>query len=186
MSQSRAAQPVTPLTSTPGKAPCTAVSGILCEKWAHFAYSVAPHEPIYGVTCWCRACAVQWGCWINFHPGLAWGRSRSTFFVWGLTTAAKPPSSTNSNRLMWVYWWIFAWGFSDSLLAACFQHSNLLGPFSQEWKHVSQVKAMIFACALSFLTLSSSLVFFLLLAQTQTQEIVPTIGFNVEKFKSSR
>ncbi|XP_056890420.1 ADP-ribosylation factor-like protein 6 isoform X1 [Takifugu flavidus] len=36
--------------------------------------------------------------------------------------------------------------------------SNLLGPFSEEWKHVSQ---------------------------TQTQEIVPTIGFNIEKFKSS-
>ncbi|XP_054642678.1 ADP-ribosylation factor-like protein 6 isoform X4 [Dunckerocampus dactyliophorus] len=37
-------------------------------------------------------------------------------------------------------------------------NSNLLGPFSEEWKHVSQ---------------------------TQAQEIVPTIGFNIEKFKSS-
>ncbi|XP_030283960.1 ADP-ribosylation factor-like protein 6 isoform X1 [Sparus aurata] len=37
-------------------------------------------------------------------------------------------------------------------------HSNHLGPFSEEWKHVSQ---------------------------TQTQEIVPTIGFNIEKFKNS-
>lgn len=25
-------------------------------------------------------------------------------------------------------------------LIACFQHSNHLGPFSEEWKHVSQVK----------------------------------------------
>ncbi|XP_068185757.1 ADP-ribosylation factor-like protein 6 isoform X1 [Antennarius striatus] len=37
-------------------------------------------------------------------------------------------------------------------------YSNRLGPFSADWKHVSQ---------------------------TQTQEIVPTIGFNIEKFKSS-
>uniref|UniRef100_A0A3B4YMK1 ADP-ribosylation factor-like 6 n=1 Tax=Seriola lalandi dorsalis TaxID=1841481 RepID=A0A3B4YMK1_SERLL len=37
-------------------------------------------------------------------------------------------------------------------------HSNHLGPFSEDWKHVSQ---------------------------TQAQEIVPTIGFNIEKFKSS-
>ncbi|XP_042282440.1 ADP-ribosylation factor-like protein 6 isoform X1 [Thunnus albacares] len=37
-------------------------------------------------------------------------------------------------------------------------NSNHLGPLSQEWKHVSQ---------------------------TQAQEIVPTIGFNIEKFKSS-
>ncbi|XP_022596782.1 ADP-ribosylation factor-like protein 6 isoform X2 [Seriola dumerili] len=35
-------------------------------------------------------------------------------------------------------------------------HSNHLGPFSEDWKHVSQA-----------------------------QEIVPTIGFNIEKFKSS-
>ncbi|KAM4730809.1 ADP-ribosylation factor-like protein 6 isoform 2-T2 [Anableps anableps] len=37
-------------------------------------------------------------------------------------------------------------------------HPNHLGPLSEEWKHVSQ---------------------------TQAQEIVPTIGFNIEKFKSS-
>ncbi|KAM9804970.1 ADP-ribosylation factor-like protein 6 [Neosynchiropus ocellatus] len=37
-------------------------------------------------------------------------------------------------------------------------HSNLLGPLSEDWKHASQA---------------------------QTQEIVPTIGFNIEKFKSS-
>ncbi|XP_023193360.1 ADP-ribosylation factor-like protein 3 isoform X6 [Xiphophorus maculatus] len=37
-------------------------------------------------------------------------------------------------------------------------HPNHLGPLSEEWKHVSQ---------------------------TAAQEIVPTIGFNIEKFKSS-
>ncbi|XP_004081740.1 ADP-ribosylation factor-like protein 6 isoform X2 [Oryzias latipes] len=37
-------------------------------------------------------------------------------------------------------------------------HPNHLGPLSPEWKHVSQ---------------------------TQAQEIVPTIGFSIEKFKSS-
>ncbi|XP_012732272.1 ADP-ribosylation factor-like protein 6 isoform X2 [Fundulus heteroclitus] len=37
-------------------------------------------------------------------------------------------------------------------------HPNHLGPLSAEWKHVSQ---------------------------TQAQEIAPTIGFNIEKFKSS-
>lgn len=48
---------------------------------------------------------------------------------------------------------------SDSLLAACFQPSNLLGPFSEEWKHVSQVKGITFGHAFSLLTLLSSLVF---------------------------
>ncbi|XP_077584778.1 ADP-ribosylation factor-like protein 6 isoform X2 [Stigmatopora nigra] len=37
-------------------------------------------------------------------------------------------------------------------------HSNCFGPFSDEWKHVSQIPG---------------------------QEIVPTIGFNIEKFKNS-
>ncbi|XP_076018053.1 ADP-ribosylation factor-like protein 6 [Genypterus blacodes] len=37
-------------------------------------------------------------------------------------------------------------------------HSNLLGPLSHEWKHASQTRA---------------------------QDIVPTIGLNIEKFKSS-
>lgn len=139
---------------------------------------------------WCLVRAVQWGCWINYRPGWAWGRRRSTFCVWGSTTAAKPPSSTNSNRLMWVYWDGSSHGaVSDPLLAACFQPSNLLGPFSEEWKHVSQVKGVTLARALSLLTLLSSLVFSCgrrVGGQTQTQEIVPTIGFNIEKFKSSR
>ncbi|XP_052349422.1 ADP-ribosylation factor-like protein 6 isoform X1 [Oncorhynchus keta] len=39
-------------------------------------------------------------------------------------------------------------------------NQSLFGPLSDDWKHVSQVK-------------------------TQTQDIVPTIGFNIEKFKSS-
>lgn len=109
---------------------------------------------------WCQVRAVQWGCWINYRPGSAWGRRRSTFCVWGLTTAAKPPSSTNSNRLMWVYYDGSSHeAVSDSLLAACFQPSNLLGPFSEEWKHVSQVKGVTLARALPLFTLLSSLVF---------------------------
>ncbi|XP_034153566.1 ADP-ribosylation factor-like protein 6 isoform X1 [Esox lucius] len=39
-------------------------------------------------------------------------------------------------------------------------NQSLFGPLSDDWKHISQVK-------------------------TQTQDIVPTIGFNIEKFKSS-
>lgn len=140
---------------------------------------------------------VQWGCWISYHPGSAWGRRRSMFCVWDLTTAAKQPSSTNSNHLMWVHYDGSLHGrVSDSFLTVCCQHSSLLGPFSEEWKHVSQVKDIMY-----FLLLSSPLChtfvissvficlfvcFFVCAGQTQTQEIVPTIGFNIEKFKSSR
>ncbi|XP_056144917.1 ADP-ribosylation factor-like protein 6 [Lampris incognitus] len=43
-------------------------------------------------------------------------------------------------------------------------HSTQLGPLSEEWRHVSQVNPHY---------------------PTKTQEIVPTIGFNIEKFKTS-
>lgn len=77
-------------------------------------------------------------------------------------------------------------------LIACFQHSNHLGPFSEEWKHVSQVKPIsYFLYTISLLTyfcryLSVFVLYVCGCVKTQAQEIVPTIGFNIEKFKSSR
>lgn len=81
-------------------------------------------------------------------------------------------------------------GVPDPLLTACSQQSNHLGPFSEEWKHVSQVKDIVVARVLYLWTLLSSLAVsfacLLCVGQTQTPEIVPTIGFNIEKFKNSR
>ena len=78
-----------------------------------------------------------------------------------------------------------------------FQHPNHLGPLSPEWKHVSQVKLIsTYPSIISLLTyFCHYLSVFVCLyvgdcvwwcMQTQAQEIVPTIGFNIEKFKSSR
>lgn len=143
--RSQSSQPGTGLTAPPGKA-ASRTASVRPGAWGMST------SGIFNSSSWVRlwadalrlrrpGCAVWWGCWISSRPGWAWGRRRSTFCVWGSTTAAKQPSSTSWNRLMWVrdHGWLRQ-SASDSFLTVCCQHSSLLGPFSEEWKHVSQVK----------------------------------------------
>lgn len=155
--RSQLPQPGTPLAATPGKPASTAASG--WEMSTSRIFNTSSWADVWGDAlslCRCWVWGVQWGCWINCHPGSAWGRRRSMFCVWGLTTAAKQPSSTNSNHLMWVdYDGSLHGSVSDSFMPVCDQHSSLLGPFSEEWKHVSQVKDIMY-----FLLVSSPLSYF--------------------------
>lgn len=67
----------------------------------------------------------------------------------GKTTIINQLKPSNVSPLPWI----FAWKcFYDLFLTACCQHSSLLGPFSEEWKHVSQVKDIMY-----FLLVSSPL-----------------------------